>query len=102
MKKQTLDEVRQLQKIAGLLKEDYRSKEDNLTIIQRCIELGDKDSEWGGLKQAAIEAYEEYSKDQDRSQLDSAVEDMLDIYEPPSSIIPYETPDEDSRGMFGR
>ena len=85
----------------AFLKEDYRDRKDNLTIIQRCIELGDKNpEEWGDLKAAAIEVYEDYKEHKDKSSLDSDVESLLDSHEPPSSVIPYETPDEDSRGSF--
>lgn len=101
MKNKTLiNEVRQLQKIAGLLKEDYRDKIDNLTIIQRCIELGDSNPSWSGLKKAAIKAYEDYKVHRDDSELDDAVENILDEHQPPKSVIPYETRGDD-RGMLG-
>lgn len=83
------------------IKEDYRDKVDNLTILQRCIELGDKNpKKFGELKAEAIEIYEDYKEHKNKSTLDSEVESLLDSHQPPSSVIPYETPDEDSRGMF--
>ena len=80
------------------MRENYRDKVDNLTILQRCIELGDKDPDWQELKAEAIEIYEDYKEHKKEGTLDSEVESLLDSHQPPSSVIPYETPDEDSRG----
>jgi hypothetical protein len=81
------------------MRENYRGKVDNLTILQRCIELGDKNPKrFGELKAEAIEIYEDYKEHKKEGTLDSEVESLLDSHQPPSSVIPYETPDEDSRG----
>jgi hypothetical protein len=80
------------------IKENYRDKQENLTILQRCIELGDKDPDWQELKAEAIEIYEDYKEHKSEGRLDGDIESLLDSYQPPSSVIPYETPDEDSRG----
>ena len=80
------------------MRENYRSKVDNLTILQRCIELGDKDLDWQELKAEAIEIYEDYKEHKNEGTLDGEVESLLDSHQPPSSVIPYETQDQDSRG----
>jgi hypothetical protein len=81
------------------MREDYRSKVDNLTILQRCIELGDKNPErFDELKAEAIEIYEDYKEHKNEGTLDGEVESLLDSHQPPSSVIPYETQDQDSRG----
>lgn len=79
------------------MRENYRSKVDNLTILQRCIELGDKDPDWHELKAEAIEIYEDYKEHKNEGTLDGEVETLLDSHQPPSSVIPYETYDQDSR-----
>ena len=81
------------------MRENYRSKVDNLTILQRCIELGDKNPErFDELKAEAIEIYEDYKEHKNEGTLDGEVESLLDSHQPPSSIIPYETQDQDNRG----
>jgi len=81
------------------MRENYRSKVDNLTILQKCIELGDKNPErFEELKAEAIEIYEDYKEHKSEGTLDGEVESLLDSHQPPSSVIPYETQDQDSRG----
>jgi hypothetical protein len=83
------------------MRENYRDHNENLTILQRCIELGDKNPKrFGELKAEAIEIYEDYKEHKNQSTLDSEIESLLDSHQPPSSVIPYETPDVDSRGAF--
>ena len=84
--------------VQSQIKENYRDKQENLTILQRCIELGDKDPDWQELKAEAIEIYEDYKEHKNEGRLDGDIESLLDSHQPPSSVIPYETPDEDSRG----
>ena len=84
--------------VQSQIKENYRDKQENLTILQRCIELGDKDPDWQELTAEAIEIYEDYKEHKNEGRLDGDIESLLDSHQPPSSVIPYETPDEDSRG----
>lgn len=74
MKKQMLNEVRRMQKIAGLLKEEHGNEQDTLTIVK--IEPG-RDT---GMTFGAIGKGYEITLS-DGSVVESDDEDLLDRYE---------------------
>ena len=76
------------------LKEDYRDESDNIAILKNCIKLGRKNKKYADMAEEAARLLAEFESGDEDFDLDEEVESFLDAYEPPSSVIPYETYDE--------
>jgi hypothetical protein len=74
-----------------MLKEAYREVEDNLLIVKNCIALGEENKKWRSLKSEAERIHQDFQETGDEEDLDEAVELMLDDYQPPQSVLGYET-----------
>ena len=74
-----------------MINEAYRDVKDNLHILKNCMLLGKQDIEWTSLKKEAEKIHQEFQETRDEENLDEAVEMLLDDYQPPQSVLGYET-----------